>query len=70
MATKTKKKPLPKPYTTLHDLLIVKLQALHDVEGQIIKALPKLAKAATDPKLKQAFTDHLEETKMQESRIA
>ena len=69
MATKTQKKPLPKPYTTLHDLLIVKLQALHDVEGQIIKALPKLSKAATDPKLKQAFDDHLKESEKQEERI-
>lgn len=52
-----------KKIETLHDLLLVKLQALYDVENQLIKALPKMAKAATDKKLKAAFTEHLEETK-------
>jgi len=54
---------------TLHQLLIVKLQVLHDVENQLIKALPKMAKAATDPALKDAFESHLEETKTHEQRI-
>lgn len=56
-------------YSTLHDLLILKLRVLHDVENQIIEALPKMAKAASDEKLKAAFTQHLEETKAQEQRI-
>ena len=60
---------MAKKYETLHDLLLLKLQVLHDVESQLIKALPKMAKAATDKKLKEAFTSHLEETKMQEERI-
>ncbi len=61
--------PKKQNYGTLHELLILKLRVLHDVENQIIKALPKMQKAATDPKLKQAFADHLEETKMHEERI-
>jgi ferritin-like metal-binding protein YciE len=73
MATTTKKKSAKKgakqSYDTLHQLLLLKLQALHDVESEIIKALPKLAKAASDPKLKQAFLDHLQETQAQEERI-
>jgi len=36
---------------------------MYDAEKRISKALPKLAKAATSEELKQAFTDHLEETK-------
>ena len=61
-------KPLGR-YDTLHELFIQKLQALHDMEGQIIKALPKMAKAATSTKLKEAFETHLEETKVQEERL-
>ena len=53
----------------LHDLLILKLQALYDVENQLVKALPKMAKSATDMELKASFEDHLEETKAQAGRI-
>jgi len=66
MAKKQQKK---EKYSNLHELLILKLQVLHDVENQLIKALPKMAKAATDPKLRQAFTDHLKQTKGHEERI-
>ncbi len=71
MATKKKpsKRAQPK-YATLHDLMILKMQALLDIEQQIIKALPKMAKAASDPKLKAALTDHLAETRAQADRIA
>lgn len=54
---------------SLRDLLIVKLQALYDVENELIKSLPKMAKAATDEDLKAAFKDHLEETKAQAERL-
>jgi ferritin-like metal-binding protein YciE len=66
---KSAKKKAKPSYDTLHALLILKLQALHDVESQILKALPKLEKAASDPKLKQAFRDHLKETEAHEERI-
>lgn len=53
----------------LHALLLVKLQALYDVEGELIKALPKIAKKASDGELRAAFTSHLEETKRQRERL-
>lgn len=56
-------------YSTLHELLILKLRVLHDVENQLKKALPKMEKAASDPKLKEAFASHLKETEAQEARI-
>jgi ferritin-like metal-binding protein YciE len=55
--------------STLHDLLTVKIMALYDIETQIVKALPKMAKAATDPGLKKAFANHLEETEKQVERL-
>ncbi len=45
---------------------------LHDVyyaEKQITKALPKMAKKATSPKLKQGFEKHLEETEDQIAKL-
>ncbi len=47
---------------TLHDLYVDELKYLYNAENQLLKALPKMAKAASDPQLAQAFTDHLEET--------
>ncbi len=48
---------------TLDDLLVLKLQALYDVEQELVKALPKMVKAASDPELKDGFASHLDETK-------
>ena len=53
----------------LEDLLIEEMQDLLHAEGQLVKALPKMAKAAHDPKLKQAFQKHLEETKGHVERL-
>ena len=47
---------------TLHDLYVDELEDLYNAENQLLKALPKMAKAASDTQLAQAFTDHLEET--------
>jgi len=47
----------------LDDLLIAEMQDLLHAEGQLVKALPKMAKAAHDVKLKHAFEAHLEQTK-------
>jgi len=47
---------------TLHDAFIDELRDTYDAEKQLTKALPKLAKAASNPKLRQAFESHLEET--------
>lgn len=55
--------------TTLHELLIEEIKDLYDAERQLLKALPKMAKAATDPALKQSFMDHLEETQNHVTRL-
>ena len=47
---------------TLHDAFLDELRDSYDAEKQLTKALPKLAKAAANPKLRQAFETHLEET--------
>jgi len=49
--------------STLQDLYLDELRDLLSAEGQIIKALPKMAKKASSPELQQAFTSHLEESK-------
>ena len=53
----------------LEELLVEQMQDLLHAEGQLVKALPKMAKAAHEPKLKQAFEKHLEETKGQVERL-
>jgi ferritin-like metal-binding protein YciE len=54
---------------TMQELLIDELKDLYSAEKQIVRALPKLAKAATSPDLKQALTNHLEETEGQMTRL-
>ncbi len=56
-------------YETLHDLLILKLRSLQDIEAQIEKALPKIIKAATDEKLREALSAHAEETSEHAERL-
>ena len=53
----------------MQELLIDELKDLYSAEKQIVRALPKLAKAATSPDLKQALTKHLEETEGQVTRL-
>jgi ferritin-like metal-binding protein YciE len=53
----------------LKDLFLDELSDMYDAEHRIIKALPKLAKAATCEKLKKAFYSHLEETKGQVTKL-
>lgn len=48
---------------TLDVLFLDYLADMHDAERCNIKALPKMAKAATSPKLKEAILSHLDETK-------
>jgi ferritin-like metal-binding protein YciE len=54
---------------TMEELLIDELKDLYSAEKQIVRSLPKLAKAVTSSDLKQALLDHLEETKGQVSRL-
>lgn len=53
----------------LEELLVEEMQDLLHAENQLVKALPKMAKAAKEPKLKQAFQKHLEETKGHVERL-
>lgn len=53
----------------LRQLYIDQLKHLHSVEIQLTEALPKMADAATDTQLKQAFTSHLQETKQHVVRL-
>jgi ferritin-like metal-binding protein YciE len=48
---------------TLKDLFLDSLADIYYAENQLVKALPKMAKAATDDQLQEAFESHLEETK-------
>ncbi|MBA2626670.1 MAG: ferritin-like domain-containing protein [Gemmatimonadales bacterium] len=54
---------------SLDDLLIHELQDLYHAEGQIVKALPKMIKAATAPELQAAFEEHLDQTEAQIERL-
>lgn len=54
---------------SLHDLFVHELQDLYSAEQQLLKALPKMAAAASSPELRTAFETHLEETKLQVQRL-
>jgi len=55
--------------TTLKSLLIDELRDIYHAERQLVRALPKLAKAATSPDLREALESHLAETEQQVSRV-
>jgi ferritin-like metal-binding protein YciE len=54
---------------SLNDLLIDELQDLYSAENQLVKALPKMAKAASHPPLKQGFRKHLVQTRGHVARL-
>jgi len=54
---------------SLKELLLEEIKDLYDAEKQLVKALPKMARAASHPDLKKGFTTHLEETKNQVIRL-
>jgi len=53
----------------LEQLLVEELQDLFDAEKQLVRALPKMAKSASDEELRKAFQQHLEVTKGQVQRL-
>src|ERR1700690_2205829 len=55
--------------SSLKEVFVDQLKDLYSAESQLIKALPKLAKAATNPDLKKGFLAHLEQTKKHAARI-
>ncbi len=54
---------------TLDDLLHHELKDLYSAETQLVKALPKMAKAANNADLREGFEKHLEETKEHVNRL-
>ena len=57
------------PLNDLRDVLVECVRDLYSAETQLVKALPKMAKAATNPDLKAGFTAHLAETRGQVERL-
>jgi ferritin-like metal-binding protein YciE len=57
------------PDKTLDDLFLDTLKDIYFAEKQILKTLPKMAKAAQDPSLKASFEAHRDETAVQVERL-
>jgi ferritin-like metal-binding protein YciE len=55
--------------SSLDDLLVHEMQDIYNAEGQILKALPKMVKAASNPDLKRAFEEHRVQTESQVDRL-
>ena len=54
---------------SLKDLFVEELRDLYDAENQLIKALPKMAEASNSEELREAFEEHLEQTKGHAQRL-
>jgi ferritin-like metal-binding protein YciE len=54
---------------SLDDLFVVQLQDLYDAEQRLTKALPKMAEAASNHRLRSAFQEHLGETRQHVARL-
>jgi ferritin-like metal-binding protein YciE len=54
---------------TLRDLYVEEIKDLYSAENQILKALPRMIKAATHPQLKKAFTKHEKQTREHVKRL-
>jgi ferritin-like metal-binding protein YciE len=54
---------------SLEKLFIEELKDVYNAEKQILRALPRMAKSAVSPDLRQAFTNHLRETEGQVKRL-
>src|SRR5262245_54998129 len=68
--TSTRTKGVPNmDMTSLQDLYIDELRDLLSAENQIIKALPKMARKASNPDLQQAFEEHLDQSKTHVERL-
>jgi ferritin-like metal-binding protein YciE len=58
-----------KKENNLQELLIEELRDVYSAEQQLLKALPRMAKAAQSERLKEVFERHLEETEQQVERL-
>ena len=54
---------------SLRDLYVSELKDLYDAENRILKALPKMAEAASSPDLRGAFEHHLQQTRRHAERL-
>lgn len=54
---------------SIRELLIEEMSDLYDAEKQLVKALPKMAKAASNSQLREAFESHLEQTRGHVERL-
>ena len=54
---------------SFRDLYIEELRDLYSAEQQILQALPTMASAAHSDRLKRAFEEHLEQTRMHKERL-
>jgi ferritin-like metal-binding protein YciE len=57
------------PQQELRELYIDELKDLYNAENQLVKALPKMAKAANSDELRNGFEEHLEQTKGHVQRL-
>jgi ferritin-like metal-binding protein YciE len=57
------------PLNSLYDLYVNELKDLYSAENQLLKALPRMAKKASAPELREAFEEHLEVTGAQVERL-
>lgn len=57
------------PLETMHDLMLDQLKDIYSAEQQLTKAIPKMAKKASNEELVGAFRDHLAETEQQVRRL-
>jgi len=54
---------------SLNDLFVAQIQDLYDAEQRLTQALPKMAEAASSPRLRSAFQQHLRETEQHVARL-
>ena len=57
------------PMENLQELYVEELKDLYSAENQILKGMPRMIKAATNPALKRAFTKHEKQTREQVKRL-
>ncbi|MBA3673245.1 MAG: ferritin-like domain-containing protein [Gemmatimonadaceae bacterium] len=57
------------PMENLHELYVEELKDLYSAETQILKALPRMIKAASHPQLKRAFAKHEKQTQVHAKRL-
>jgi len=57
------------PMESLQELYVEEIKDLYSAENQILKALPRMIKAATHPQLKKAFAKHEKQTRVHVTRI-